>query len=117
MHYGRQVCIVPPAARDPKRSTARSKRRTTSLVLRAQLFNMLLEAAANRQRPVIEMKIVELRDALSVPDGKLAPWKHLREFAIDPALKEINDNSTAAGFSVECEPITASSNETPKIYA
>ena len=67
---------------------------------------MLLEAAANRQRPVIELSIDALRDALSVPEGKLLPWKHLREKAIDPALKEINDNATAAGFSVECEPVT-----------
>jgi hypothetical protein len=67
---------------------------------------MLLEAAANQQRPVIELKIDALRDALSVPEGKLLPWKHLREKAIDPAVKEINDNPTAAGFSVECEPVT-----------
>ena len=67
---------------------------------------MLLEAAANRQRPVIELNIDALRDALSVPEGKLLPWKNLRAKAIDPALKEINDNSTAAGFSVECEPVT-----------
>ena len=67
---------------------------------------MLLEAAANRQHPVIEMKIDALRDALSVPEGKLLPWKHLREKAIDPAIKEINDNPIAAGFSVECEAVT-----------
>ena len=67
---------------------------------------MLLEAAANRQRPVIELKIAELRDALSVPVDKLGEWFDLKRKAIDPALKEINDNSTAAGFSVECEPVT-----------
>ena len=67
---------------------------------------MLLEAAANRQRPVIELTIAALRDALSVPEGKLLPWVHLKQKAIDPAVKEINDNPTAAGISVECEPVT-----------
>ena len=67
---------------------------------------MLLEAAANRQRPVIELTINALRDALSVPQGKLLPWVHLKQRAIDPALKEINDNPIAAGFSVGCEPVT-----------
>ena len=35
---------------------------------------MLLEAAANRQRPVIELNIDALRDALSVPVDKLGEW-------------------------------------------
>ena len=30
----------------------------------------------------------------------------LKQRAIDPALKEMNDNPIAAGFSVECEPVT-----------
>jgi len=67
---------------------------------------MVLEAAANRQYPLIEMTIEELRDALSVPTGKLLPWIHLKQKALAPALKEINDNPTGAGFSVEFEPIT-----------
>ncbi len=67
---------------------------------------MLLEAAANRQRPVIELNIDALRDALSVPVDKLGEWFDHKRKAIDPAVKEINDNPTAAGFSVEYEPVT-----------
>jgi hypothetical protein len=67
---------------------------------------MLLEAAANCQRPVIELTIDALRDALSVPVDKLGEWFDLKRKAIDPAIKEINDNPIAAGFSVECEPVT-----------
>lgn len=69
---------------------------------------MLLEAAANRKYPVIELSIDDLRGALSVPDGKLIPWKHLNEKAISTALKEINDNPIGAGFSVKFEPIARS---------
>lgn len=66
---------------------------------------MLLELAANRQNPVIEMTIDELRSVLSVPDGKLSRWVDLNRFAIEPAIRQINDNATAAGFSVEVEAI------------
>ena len=67
---------------------------------------MLLEGAANLRYPIIELTIDELRDCLSVPNGKLIPWKNLKAKAIDPALNQINDNPIAAGFSVICEPIT-----------
>jgi hypothetical protein len=67
---------------------------------------MILEAAANRQHPVIELTIDELRDALSVPKGKLLPWIHLKQRALDLALKEISNNPMGAGFSVEFETIT-----------
>jgi plasmid replication initiation protein len=66
---------------------------------------MLLEGAANLRRPIIELTVDELRDRLSVPNGKLEKWFDLNRFAIDPALKQINDNPIAAGFSVACEPI------------
>jgi len=66
---------------------------------------MLLEGAANLRRPIIELTVDELRDRLSVPNGKLEKWFDLNRFAIDPALNQINDNPIAAGFSVACEPI------------
>jgi len=66
---------------------------------------MLFETVANMREPVLDLTIPELRDALSVPAKKLERWVDLRRFAIDPALKEINENPEAAGFSVEMEPI------------
>ena len=66
---------------------------------------IILEAAANLRRPVIELSIDELRDRLSVPVGKLKLWGDLYRFAIAPAIKQINDNPAAAGFSVEYETI------------
>ncbi|MBV9066255.1 MAG: replication initiation protein [Methylobacteriaceae bacterium] len=66
---------------------------------------MLLESVANQRRPVVEMTIDELRQALSVPAGKLSRWVDLNRFAIEPAVKQINDNASAAGFAVEAAPI------------
>lgn len=66
---------------------------------------MLLESAANRRVPTIELKIDELRTVLSVADGKLTRWVDLNRFAIEPALKQMNDNPTAAGFSVEVQTL------------
>jgi hypothetical protein len=66
---------------------------------------MLLESAANRRIPVIELTIDELRKVLSVPEGKLSRWVDLNRFAIDPAIRQINDNAMAAGFSVEVETV------------
>lgn len=66
---------------------------------------MLLESAANMRYPVVEMPLGELRQVLSVPDGKLARWVDLNRFAIEPAVKQINDNALAAGFSVEVQTI------------
>ncbi len=65
----------------------------------------LLENIANMQRPVIELSIDQLRDALSVPKEKLTRWVDLNRFAIIPSLQEINNNPVAAGFSATCEPL------------
>lgn len=67
---------------------------------------MLLESAANRRNPVIELPIDDLRHVLSVPEGKLSRWVDLNRFAIEPAMRQINDNATAAGFSVEVETVS-----------
>jgi hypothetical protein len=67
---------------------------------------MLLESAANRRVPAIEVSIEELRTVLSVSDGKLTRWVDLNRFAIEPALRQINDNPNASGFSVEVETVS-----------
>ena len=66
---------------------------------------MLLESAANRRVPVLELSIDELRTVLSVAEGKLTRWVDLNRFAIEPALRQINDSPTAAGFSVDIETV------------
>lgn len=66
---------------------------------------MLLESAANRRNPVVELSIDDLRHVLSVSEGKLSRWVDLNRFAIEPAMRQINDNATAAGFSVDVETV------------
>lgn len=66
---------------------------------------MLLESIANLQTPVLDVELARLRQWLKVPDGKLERWVDVKRRAIDPALKQINDNPQAAGFSVGMEEI------------
>jgi len=66
---------------------------------------MLLESVANRDTPVLDVELAQLRQWLKVPEGKLNEWFDLKRFAISPALKQINDNPEAAGFTVAMEEI------------
>ena len=66
---------------------------------------MLLEAVINMDTPVLEMDMPQLRQWLKVPEEKLDKWFDLKRFAIEPALKQINDNSEAAGFTVTMDEI------------
>lgn len=61
---------------------------------------MLLESVANLQTPVLDVELDRLREWLQVPDGKLDSWYDLKRRAIEPALKQINENPQAAGFTV-----------------
>lgn len=61
---------------------------------------MLLESVANKQTPVLDVQINQLRQWLKVPEGKLEKWFDIKRFILEPALKQINDNPDAAGFSV-----------------
>jgi len=66
---------------------------------------MLLESVANMNTPVLDVALPKLRQWLKVPEGKLNRWVDVKRFAIEPALKQINDNPEAAGFSVTMEEI------------
>lgn len=44
----------------------------------------------------------DLRSRLGVPPGKLVTWPHVRQFALEPAIAEVNQ---LAGFTVDYEPI------------
>ncbi len=61
---------------------------------------MLLESVANRQTPVLDVKLSQLRQWLKIPEGKLEKWYDIKRFILEPATKQINDNPDAAGFSV-----------------
>ncbi|HEY5137785.1 MAG TPA: replication initiation protein, partial [Methylococcales bacterium] len=66
---------------------------------------MLLESVANKQTPVLDVQLNQLRQWLKVPDGKLHRWVDVKRFILEPALKQINENPDAAGFLVSMEEI------------
>ena len=66
---------------------------------------MMLESVANLKTPILDIELIKLREWLKVPDGKMTRWVDVKRFAIEPALKQINDNPQAAGFSVKMEEI------------
>lgn len=69
---------------------------------------MMLESVANLKTPILDIELIKLREWLKVPDGKMTRWVDVKRFAIEPALKQINDNPQAAGFSVKMEEIKES---------
>jgi hypothetical protein len=66
---------------------------------------MLLESVANLKTPVLDAELAQLRQWLKVPEEKLEKWFDLKRRAIDPAIKQINANPEAAGFTVAMEEI------------
>jgi hypothetical protein len=66
---------------------------------------MLLESVANLQTPVLDVELSQLRQWLKIPDGKMPRWVDVKRFALEPALKQINENPKAAGFTVAMEEI------------
>jgi hypothetical protein len=66
----------------------------------------ILEAYANRQHPVCEVSIDELRVWLKVPDdASYKVWRDLRKRVVDIAVDEINANAADSGFIVEYEAV------------
>jgi hypothetical protein len=66
---------------------------------------MLFESVSNMNTPVLDVALPQLRQWLKVPEGKLNEWFDLKRFAITPAIKQINGNPEAAGFTVSMEEI------------
>ena len=60
----------------------------------------LLESAANKDVPELKASVEDLRRWLQVPKGKLLRWQDFRRKVLEPAIKQINDNPTGAGFQV-----------------
>ena len=61
---------------------------------------MFLESVSNRQTPVLDVELSQLRQWLKVPEGKLSEWYDIKRRILEPAIKQINENPEAAGFSV-----------------
>jgi hypothetical protein len=66
----------------------------------------ILEVYANRQHPVCEVTLDELRTWLKVPDeASYQVWRDLRKRVVDIAVNEINANADESGFTVEYEAL------------
>lgn len=67
-----------------------------------RLYEMLALRAGLDHKTTETFPLDDLRSRLGVPVGKLARWVHLRQFAIEPAIAEVNQ---LAGFRVSYEPV------------
>ena len=65
----------------------------------------LLESVANKIDPTIDVPLDSLRQWLKVPEGKLKRYVDFKRRVLDPAVKQINDNPEASGFTVVMQPI------------
>jgi hypothetical protein len=63
----------------------------------------LFETVANMKQPVLEMTPVQIRAWLNIPEGKLKKWNHVWDFALKPALEELNENQEIAGIKITHE--------------
>lgn len=61
----------------------------------------LLESVANKDIPELRASVDELRQWLKVPAGKLTRWPDFRRRVLEPAVQQLNDNPTGAGFAVK----------------
>ena len=65
----------------------------------------ILEGYANRRDGECRVTVDELRTWLKVPNDAYPAWKAFRQWVLEPAVKQINDDPMGAGFSVEYEPV------------
>ena len=67
-----------------------------------------MESVANKEVPELRASVDELRQWLKVPEGKLLRWQDLRRYVLEPAIRQINDNPTGAGFRVRMKVVKES---------
>ncbi len=93
--------LLIPIFKDPRRF---SRLRTHFLIELSGKYAVtlyeLLESVANKDVPELRATVDELRQWLKVPEGKLIRWQDLRRYVLEPAIKQVNDNPTGAGFQV-----------------
>ena len=91
--------LLIPIFKDPRRF---SRLRTHFLIELSGKYAVtlyeLLESVANKDVPELRATVDELRQWLKVPEGKLIRWQDLRRYVLEPAIKQVNDNPTGAGF-------------------
>jgi len=91
--------LLIPIFKDPRRF---SRLRTHFLIELSGKYTVtlyeLLESVANKDVPELRATVDELRQWLKVPEGKLIRWQDLRRYVLEPAIKQVNDNPTGAGF-------------------
>lgn len=68
----------------------------------------ILESVANMRNPVLELEIEKLRQWLKVPEGKLDRYVDFKRFVLEPGIRQINEDSEGAGFSVRMESLKQS---------
>ena len=65
----------------------------------------LLESVVNKVDSSLTVTVDQLRTWLKVPDGKLTRYVDLKRFALEPAMKQINNDPIGSGFTVNMKPI------------
>lgn len=98
--------LLVPILKDPRRF---ARLRTHFLIELSGKYAVtlyeLLESVANKEVPELRARMDELRRWLKVPEGKLLRWQDFRRYVLEPAVKQINDNPTGAGFLVRMTAI------------
>jgi hypothetical protein len=94
--------LLVPILKDPRRF---ARLRTHFLIELSGKYAVtlyeLLESNANKDVPELRARVDELRLWLKVPEGKLVRWQDFRRKVLEPAVRQINDNPTGAGFQVK----------------
>lgn len=60
----------------------------------------ILEGFANRKDKRCEVEIDDLKQWLKVPENSYKNWKDFKKWVLEPAVKQINEDSEGAGFTV-----------------
>jgi hypothetical protein len=101
--------LLVPILKDPRRF---ARLRTHFLIELSGKYSVtlyeLLESVANKEVPELRASVDELRQWLKVPEGKLLRWQDLRRYVLEPAIRQINDNPTGAGFRVRMKVVKES---------
>jgi Initiator Replication protein len=95
--------LLVPILKDPRRF---ARLRTHFMIDLSGKYTVtlyeLLESVANKEEPVLQASIEDLRHWLKVPEGKLSRWQDFRRRVLEPAVDQINDEPTnGAGFTVQ----------------
>lgn len=93
--------LLVPVLKDPRRY---ARLRTHFLIELSGKYVVtlyeLLESVANKEVPILEASVDQLRRWLKVPEGKLTRWQDFRRRVLEPAIERINKSPDGAGFTV-----------------